>query len=791
MTTATAFTHLSTHAGPAPSNGGRLVTADGRELPLLGVRLTARAGGGVAEVVLEQRFRNPHDAPLAVTYSFPLPADAAVSGYSFTIAGRRVVGEIDRRDNARERFEQALLDGKAAGLVEQERSSLFTQEIGNIPPATEVVATLTIDQRLRWLDEGAWEWRFPTTVAPRFLGAEGRVADAERVSQDVADGPLAARLTLALEVRDALAAGAAPASPSHRLRGSDGGAIAFAADEGDGGGARLDRDVVVRWPVAGSAVGLSVEASRPPAAARNAGSAYGLLTIVPPASAARGDAVARDLIVLLDTSGSMGGAPLDQAQRLVSALIETLGERDQLEMIEFSSAARRWKPGPVAAGATQKREALDWLRRLQASGGTDMRAGILEALRPLRAESQRQIVLVTDGLIGFESEVVAAIARDLPVSSRVHTVGVGSAVNRSLTMAAARAGRGVEVLTGTGEDAERAVRAIVTRTDAPLVVDLVVTGAAVVGHAPRALPDLFAGAPVLIGLALRPEGGAVTVRGRTAAGEWTATAEVPAREPGAGRATPIKLYGRETVEDLEVGAAGAEIDRAIETLGLDFQIATRLTSWIAVSEEPAVDPGAPSKRVRMPHELPHGMSAEGLGLRSAVAAGGVHAFALAAAPASVFDRGAPPRRSRGLAGTMRLKAGAPVPPSPAGPLTRFFGKLLGRPEKKRGGGDQGEAAAAPARALRFSGRITLRKGKTMAVALDVAAELEWDPGAEVQLVWAGGRRARAKVLGGTRRGAVKSGQVIRIIVELDAAEAPPVEMIVAGAGVEITVALAG
>ncbi|HEY7372401.1 MAG TPA: VWA domain-containing protein, partial [Polyangia bacterium] len=653
--------------------------------------------------------------------------------------------------------------------------------------------TLTIDQRLRWLDEGAWEWRFPTTVAPRYLGTDGRVADAGRVSQDVTDGPLAARLTLALAVGDTLVAGAAPASPSHRLRAGDGGVLGFADDDGGaGGGARLDRDVVVRWPVAGSAVGLSVEASRAAAAARNAGSAYGLLTIVPPAPAAQGDPVARDLIVLLDTSGSMNGAPLDQARRVVSALVETLGERDQLEMIEFSSAPRRWKGAPVAASATHKREALDWLRRLQASGGTEMRAGILEALRPLRAESQRQIVLVTDGLIGFESEVIAAIDRELPASSRVHTVGVGSAVNRSLTMAAARAGRGVEVLTGTDEDAERAARAIVARTAAPLVVDLVVTGAAVVGHAPRALPDLFAGAPALIGLALRPQGGAVTVRGRTAAGEWSATLEAPACEAGAGRATPIKLYGRESVEDLEVraaaGGAGAEIDRAIETLGLDFQLATRLTSWIAVAEEPAVDPGAPSKRVRMPHELPHGMSAEGLGLRSAAVAGGV-AVPVAAAPAAAFGALRAGGRSRGLPGPMRVKGGAPVPPSPAGPLTRFFGKLLGAPDKKRGGGEPGEAAAPPARALRFSGRITLRKGTTMAVALDVGNELEWDPGAEVELVWADGRRARAKVLGGTRRGAVKSGQVIRIIVELDAAEAPPVEMIVTGASVEITVAL--
>src|SRR6185295_18600515 len=106
--------------------------------------------------------------------------------------------------------------------------------------------------------------------------------------------------------------------------------------------------------------------------------------------------------------------------------------------------------------------------------------------------------------------------KGLPASSRVHTVGVGSAVNRSLTMAAARAGRGLEVMTGLAEDVERAARRLVARTDAPLVVDLSVSGSALVAHAPAALPDLFAGAPALISLELRPEGGTLAVRGRTA-----------------------------------------------------------------------------------------------------------------------------------------------------------------------------------------------------------------------------------------------------------------------------------
>jgi len=163
--------------GHNESTGGRLVTADGRTLALRGATLRADARGGIARVVLEQTFENTFAEPLAVTYLMPLPADGAVSGYAFTIGEQRIVGEVDRRQAARERFEEAIASGHTAALVEQERSSLFTQEIGNIPAGSKVVAELVIDQKLAWLDEGAWEWRFPMVAMPCYMGI-GRVADA-------------------------------------------------------------------------------------------------------------------------------------------------------------------------------------------------------------------------------------------------------------------------------------------------------------------------------------------------------------------------------------------------------------------------------------------------------------------------------------------------------------------------------------------------------------------------------------------------------------------------------------
>jgi hypothetical protein len=141
---------------------------------------------------------------------------------------------------------------------------------------------------------------------------------------------------------------------------------------------------------------------------------------------------------------------------------------------------------------------------------------------------------------------------------------------------------------------------------------------------------------------------------------------------------------------------------------------------------------------------------------------------------------------------MSVKAGAPSAPSPSKPLSRLFGKLLGKPPA--GDGDLGAPAApatpaVPERTVRFSGRIMTRQGKAMAASIAVTSDLQWDPGAEVELVWADRRRARARVVGGTRPATVQAGHLIRIVVELDETQDPPVEMIITIAGAEITVAL--
>ncbi|MEL6184308.1 MAG: VWA domain-containing protein, partial [Myxococcota bacterium] len=524
---------------------------------------------------------------------------------AFELEGERTTGVVRARDVARADYERALLEGRSAALLEEERSSLFTQRVGNVPPRAEVDIELSLDQPLEWVS-GAWSFRFPTVVGPRYLGAPGRTPDADRVTVDVAE-TVDARAQLSLSVDDRLRG---PISSRSHVLQVDGSKACFA----EGAGVPLDRDLVVEWPVADAVPGAALAAGR--AAAVTSEDSFGVLTLVPPALPA--SAVPRDLCFLIDVSGSMHGPPLAQAKRVLLALIDQLGPEDRLEMVAFASGPERWRNQPTEMNERGRREATRWLKELRSMGCTEMKAGIEEALRTFRA-SARQLVVVTDGYIGFEAEIVAAVQEKLPASCSVHTLGVGSAVNRSLTEPLARVGRGRELIIAPGEDAEPAAEQLMRATYAPLVTELELTGTAFLEAGRRRLPDLMAGVPALLPLRLRPEGGDVVVSGRTAEGAWSHKVAVPALAAGEGQAFARTLFARERVLDLEAEKAQpqaqrAALDERIEQLGLRFQIATSRTSWVAVSEGATVDSGAPTRSETMPHLLPHEVSAEGFGL---------------------------------------------------------------------------------------------------------------------------------------------------------------------------------
>ena len=505
----------------------------------------------------------------------------------------------------------------------------------------------------------------------------------------------------------------------------------------DEAGAALDRDVVVRWPAALPEPSATLDLARPSEDRAIADSTYGLLTIVPPTGRLHDRTLPRDLILLLDTSGSMSGDPLRMAKMVVLDIIDSLSEADTLEIIEFSNEPRRWRRGPVAGSADARADAGAWIRALEAGGATEMVGGVRAALAPRREGARRQVIIVTDGLIGFERQVIADIRDRLPRGCRVHTVGIGSAANRSLTAAVARAGCGGEIIVSLDDDARAAAARLVARTAKPIVVDFEVTGGALIkAVGPHA--DLAAGAPVLICVRLKPQGGELIARGTTRNGPWEQRLTVPAWSHGEGSESVVTLFGRELVEDLELDAAtGKRVERSIEQVGLDFQIATRLTSWVAVCEEPGVDPREPLRTVRIPQEVPYGMSVEGLGLRGAV---------LPDATLRAMHRSFP--------STQWSMVESPIAPQCS---LDFDASCLDFDEPPR------QQASAPTRVMR--GRIASHCKGRLIVLIDPAELFYWSAAyASVEPLDGSPQVVRIDEKHTTREGAYRPGQEIRLVL---------------------------
>ena len=242
-------------------------------------------------------------------------------------------------------------------------------------------------------------------IGPRYIGAHETETDAARHRVERRDRPL--RRADRDRARDRRRADRRPiSSPSHAL----------VTSAGDGRRAAQPRSSIATSSCAGrSRRRRSAARSRPRVPSGDArGDAYGLLTIVPPAPDAKSWPLPRDLIVLLDTSGSMGGGPLDKAKQVVAMLIESLGERDRLELIEFSSTPRRYlaRAGRGDRAREARRRSSGCARATAERRHRDAARPSLEALRSLRPGAQRQVVVVTDGYVGGEQQILQAAARE-------------------------------------------------------------------------------------------------------------------------------------------------------------------------------------------------------------------------------------------------------------------------------------------------------------------------------------------------------------------------------------------
>src|SRR5260370_26651103 len=314
-------------------------TTEKGPLPLKALDVKARVTSLIAEVAVRQTFVNTHSEPLEATYIFPLPDRAAVTRFRLEVAGRIVEGQLKERGAARKEYDRAIQEGRRAAITEEERPGVFTMRVGNLPPGEAATVHLTLAGPLPYAD-GEATFRFPLVVAPRYIpGAPlpgpsvgdgvapdtDAVPDASRISPPVLlpGFPNPVRLSLAVEFPELGPASDRDPAPARDFRAS---LHTVQEDEGTRGprfilqpGERLDRDFVLRFRLAGAQIRTSL-AVQPDDTGDEETFA---LTLVPPASR-KGAIKPRDVIFVLDRSGSMGGWKMVAARRALARMVESL-----------------------------------------------------------------------------------------------------------------------------------------------------------------------------------------------------------------------------------------------------------------------------------------------------------------------------------------------------------------------------------------------------------------------------------------------------------------------------------
>ncbi|HKP87688.1 MAG TPA: VIT domain-containing protein [Blastocatellia bacterium] len=614
------------------------------ECPLKHTDVKAEISGFLSRVVVTQEFENPFKDKIEAVYTFPLPQNAAVDDMTMRVGDRTVRGRIKRREEARAIYDAAREAGNVASLLDQERPNIFTQSVANIMPGEKVTVTISYVETLKY-EDGSYEFVFPMVVGPRYIpgapigkqedaagqtASQGdtrpgggrdttRVPDGSRITPPIAPKGTRAGHDISIEV--ALDAGVpidGIKSTLHEIdleRPTDHSLFARLKNKAE----IPNKDFILRYDVAGRGIEDAVLTHR---ALRN-DSTDGFFTMIlqPPERVTAQDVTPKEIVFVLDTSGSMQGFPIEKAKEAMKLALDGLYPRDTFNLITFAGDTSILFPVPVPATSENLKKAQAFLSSRQGGGGTEMMKAIRAALDPSDAQYHIRIVcFMTDGYVGNDMEIISEVQKH--PNARVFSFGIGSSVNRFLLDKMAEQGRGEVEYVSLNDDGSAAAKRFHERVRSPLLTDISIdwAGLPVTEVYPKRIPDLFSAKPVVLCGRYGSGGrGVIKLKGKVSGREWVREipVELPENEPR--RDVLATLWARTRIDDLmsqdfngmQQGTTRPEISEAITQLGLDYRLMTQFTSFVAVEEMTVTDGGQPRK-VEVPVDMPEGVSHKGV-----------------------------------------------------------------------------------------------------------------------------------------------------------------------------------
>jgi Ca-activated chloride channel family protein len=615
------------------TQGGALQTfdQDGKpngECPLKHTEVKAQVSGFLSRVTVTQDFENNFTEKIEAVYTFPLPQAAAVDDLTMLIGERTIKGKIMRREDARSAYAAAKQLGKVASLLDQERPNIFTQQVANILPGQRIRIIISYVETLKY-DDGAYEWSFPMVVAPRYVpagdepeddsantdqvdnNANDEVTDASRFPPPSAPGVRAGH-DISLEIDlDAGVPIVGVNSDSHETEVqqiNEQRAVVRLKDRAT----IPNKDFLLTYRVAGSAINDAVLTHR------SERGGFFTLILQPPQRVAAEDVMPKELVFVLDTSGSMNGFPLDKAKETMDLALNNLYPHDTFNVITFAGDTAILFSEPVPATPENLSKAKKFLADRKSEGGTEMMKAIRAALKPSDSQQHVRIVcFMTDGQVYNDDAILEAVKKYS--NARVFAMGFSNSPNRYLLDKMAEYGRGeVDYISETG-DTSAAAQRFNERIRNPLLTDIAIdwSGLPVRDVYPKRIPDLFGVKPLIFsGRYNGGSKGVIRLKGKQAGVDFVREIPVELPETETDHDVLATLWARRRIDEILLEAMAPLPDQRatdqqreeITKLGLDFKLMTQYTSFVAIDEVVFTGTEDP-KRVDVPVYPPGSISA--------------------------------------------------------------------------------------------------------------------------------------------------------------------------------------
>ncbi len=610
------------------SSQGQLLFKSNKQLllaPLQKTDVHFKITGMVARVSVKQRFENTSSEWQEGIYVFPLPHDAAVDHMRMKIGERIIEGQIHEKKQAKRIYEQAKKQGKKASLVEQERANIFTNSVANIAPGESITIEIEYQQTALY-DQGKFHLRFPMVVAPRYIpgsqkikGFEGtgwamntdQVKDAKRITPPVFDtkektiNPVSIIIDLnaGFELNQVY-------SPYHQIQvqQSSNNHYQIKLQEGV---TPANRDFELIWqPQQSNAIKAALFSE-----VKN-GDNYALLMMLPDTEK-KAASLQREIIFVIDTSGSMAGESIRQAKSALKLALSRLKPGDRFNIIQFNSVFESLFQFPQPFSHQSIRQAKIYVDALIADGGTEMAPAMKAALKRYgNSYDVRQIVFLTDGSIGNENELFNIIKQNID-NSRLFPVGIGSAPNSHFMNRAARFGRGTFTFIGKVTEVQDRMAELFSKLESPVLTDIHLSWPEDFKPEflpevwPESIPDLYKGEPLMIAIKSAHLPKSLQISGKQAEQDWQAELQLQGGQQQMGIS---KLWARRKIAALMDKRLVSEnqelIKKAITQLAIEHHLVSKFTSLVAVDITPARIKEELLKTYALGSNLPHGWKQE-------------------------------------------------------------------------------------------------------------------------------------------------------------------------------------